>query len=156
MATLHIVDDGFEGVRDQGDDPANQDLSDGDSDEEDEGRKVYLMAMKESATEELIGGEFYEGPADGASPTDNERPRGKRSRPKGGAVDDLEMLLQEEGGGGEVVVMEQWNNHPHKLLNVQCPGGFGLHQMKSVFNADAKDRQFLFMCNRVRSIVNCM
>ena len=124
---------------------------------------VYLMAMGDDSVEEqLIGGEFFEGPADSTTDDDGLRGkggpsmqshwfrRGKRSEGEDGVAADLERLLSEDSEGRETAVA-QWNNQVHKLLSVQCPVGFGLHQMRSAYNTAAMDRQFLFTCKRVRA-----
>ena len=131
---------------------------------------------EDSEVEEMVAGEFYEGPSNNfvemedeeVPPEDDEdlgiptgqrhfkihRLVGKRSA-EDDTLSDLEGFLQQkegEGGvvyGGDAIISQRWNNKLHGPVSVQCSAGFGLYQMQSVFNTNARDRQFLFKCKRV-------
>ena len=149
---------------------------DDDDEDEEEEQKAYLMGEDDSEVEEMVAGEFYEGPSNSfvemedeeVPPEDDEdlgiptgqhhfkihRLVGKRSA-EDDTLSDLEGFLQQkegEGGvvyGGDAIISQRWNNKLHGPVSVQCSAGFGLYQMQSVFNTNARDRQFLFKCKRV-------
>lgn len=110
-----------------------------------EEEEVYVTNRDEMALEEHIGGVFYEEPSQNS-------------------MEDMltEEMEQEEDGPqmneenyhevGEAGVGTQgveWNNKLQKPLKVECQAGFGLYRIRSTFSKSAKDRRFLFTCNRV-------
>ena len=57
---------------------------------------------------------------------------------------------EREGNGSEEEnAVAQWNNHWDGPLNVNCPAGYGLSSVVSVFSSHHRDRVFQFGCRRV-------
>ncbi|CAI8037024.1 hypothetical protein GBAR_LOCUS20721 [Geodia barretti] len=165
-----------EGMGEQQQEDALLSSEDGAIPDEEEGRRVYLMHLG-TEVEEQIAGEFYEAPGDSfvkmeevppeddedmGGPTEQHHHKfkiGKRSADDD-TLSELEVFLQQKeeegdkgvGYGGSVTV--QWNNKLHEPMSVTCGAGFALYHMRSVFNAGAQDRQFLFGCKRVAPL--CM